>query len=90
MAEGAGNYKGTVAGETAEALTYSITQKSIADVSIEGIQDKYSQKNDGTAKKPAADNASVTVEILDSCADYKAVKDGNSDRDWKRKLCCAE
>lgn len=85
MAEGAGNYKGTVAGETAEALTYSITQKS-----IEGIQDKYRQKNDGTAKKPAADNASVTVEILDSCADYKAVKDGNSDRDWKRKLCCAE
>lgn len=49
MVEGAGNYKGTVAGETAEALTYNITQKSISDVSIEGIQDKYRQKDDGSA-----------------------------------------
>lgn len=49
VVEGAGNYKGTVAGETAEALTYNITQKSIADVSIEGIQDKYRQKDDGSA-----------------------------------------
>lgn len=49
VVEGAGNYKGTVAGETAEALTYNIIQKSISDVSIEGIQDKYRQKDDGSA-----------------------------------------
>lgn len=53
------------------------------------IPDAYRIKSYKNTTK-AGDNASVTVEILDSCADYKAVKDGNSDRDWKRKLCCAE